>query len=92
LKFIIKITDISELTNPFVVYDDIPVTQDGAIVIQYRYPHINSLTGMLPWISHEHDIFRKTIKIEVLLRELLIMQRYIHMDHLYPLEYPKIAQ
>ena len=33
LKFIIKITDISELTNPFVVYDDIPVTQDGALAI-----------------------------------------------------------
>lgn len=46
---------------------------------------------MLPWMNNDYDIFRRTIKIEVLMRDQLIMQRYFHMDNLYPLEYSKIA-
>ena len=61
LKFNLKITDISELSNPFIVYSELQVTRDGNIAFHQKYPEFKSISSMLPWIKDDQDIFRRTI-------------------------------
>ena len=53
----------------------------------------NSLDAqvMLPWLDKPSDLEKRTLKIEVTFRGELILLRIIHIDKLYPVQYPMIA-
>jgi len=53
----------------------------------------NSLnpTVMLPWLQKPSDLEKRTLKIEVTFKGELILLRIIHIDKLYPVQYPMIA-
>jgi hypothetical protein len=96
LFFNIKVTDVSELANPFVIFEDRPVSKDGVLFIDSK-PN-RSLPKLavdprecFPWLKNPQDIERRTLKIEVIYKSDLIMCRYLHLNKLYPIEYPKIA-
>ena len=46
---------------------------------------------MLPWLMKPSDLEKRTLKIEVTFKGQLILLRIIHIDKLYPLQYPMIA-
>ena len=46
---------------------------------------------MLPWLTKPSDLEKRTLKIEVTFKGQLILLRIIHIDKLYPLQYPMIA-
>ena len=46
---------------------------------------------MLPWLEKTSDLEKRTLKIEVTHRGLLILLRIIHIDKLYPTQYPMLA-
>jgi len=46
---------------------------------------------MLPWLEKPSDIERRTLKIEVTFKGEPILLRIIHIDKLYPVQYPMIA-
>jgi hypothetical protein len=46
---------------------------------------------LLPWLKAPEDIIRRTIKIEVMHENEIILQRYLHFGKLYPIEYSKLA-
>ena len=46
---------------------------------------------ILPWLSKASDLEKRTLKIEVTYQGELILLRIIHLDKLYPVQYPKIA-
>ena len=83
LRFSVKITDISELSNPFVIFENLPINNDGDIQIDQ--------VPLLPWAKKASDFNRKTLKIEILHMSEMIVQRYIHFNRLFPLEYSKLA-
>ena len=60
---------------------------------QTRKAQKNSLdaTVMLPWLSKPSDLEKRTLKIEVTFKGELILLRIIHIDKLYPVQYPMIA-
>jgi hypothetical protein len=96
LKFNLKVTDVSELSNPFVIFEDSPVSTEGVLSIDPGLisPHkklISDPRDYFPWLKKPQDIERRTLKIEVVYRSDLIMCRYLHLNRLYPIEYPKIA-
>jgi hypothetical protein len=96
LKFNLKVTDVSELSNPFVIFEDSPVSTEGVLSIDPGLisPHKNLISDprdYFPWLKKPQDIERRTLKIEVVYRSDLIMCRYLHLNRLYPIEYPKIA-
>jgi hypothetical protein len=92
----LKITDISELNNPFVIFEDRPVSDEGIVLFDQKYLRpdkkikINPCI-LFPWLKQAEEIERKTLKIEVVYRNDLIMCRYLHLNKLYPIEYSKIA-
>ena len=47
--------------------------------------------SILPWLADSEELNKKTLKIEVTFKGHLILLRIIHVDKLYPQEYPKIA-
>ena len=53
----------------------------------------NSLDAqiMLPWLTKPSDLEKRTLKIEVTFRGELILLRIIHIDKLYPVQYPMLA-
>ena len=53
----------------------------------------NSLDAqiMLPWLQRPTDLEKRTLKIEVTFRGELILLRIIHIDKLYPVQYPMLA-
>jgi hypothetical protein len=92
----LKVTDVSELSNPFVIFEDSPVSTDGILSIDPGLrSQIKNLSSdprdYFPWLKKPQDIERRTLKIEVVYRSDLIMCRYLHLNRLYPIEYPKIA-
>ena len=46
---------------------------------------------LLPWLQKPSDLEKRTLKIEVTFKGQLILLRIIHIDKLYPLQYPMIA-
>ena len=48
-------------------------------------------TIMLPWLQKPSDLEKRTLKIEVTFKGELILLRIIHIDKLYPAQYPMIA-
>lgn len=48
-------------------------------------------TVMLPWLQKPSDLEKRTLKIEVTFRGELILLRIIHIDKLFPVQYPIIA-
>ena len=101
ITFNIKITDISELTNPFVVFENKPINEEGVIFLDESW--INSPSNLrhfnlninpchlFPWLKKPEDLERRTLKIEVIFKNELILSRYLHLNKLYPLEYSKLA-
>lgn len=96
LKFNLKITDISDLSNPFAIFEDRPITDEGVLCFDEKYlKPTNKLNVnpciLFPWLKEPREIEKKTIKIEVVFQNDLIMCRYLHLNKLYPIEYSKIA-
>ena len=91
-----KITDISELNNPFVIFEERPATNEGVILFDRKYLRPDNKIKinpciLFPWLKKVEEIERKTLKIEVVYCNDLIMCRYLHLNKLFPIEYSKIA-
>jgi len=94
IHFNLKITDLSELTNPFVYFQNVNVTRDGFLILSDDLGSptpISDPCQLFPWLRRPEDLERRTLKIEILYRNGIIMCRYLHLSKLYPIEYPKIA-
>jgi len=94
INFNLKITDLSELTNPFVYFQNVNVTRDGFLILSDDLGSptpINDPCQLFPWLKKPEDLERRTLKIEILYKNGIIMCRYLHLSKLYPIEYPKIA-
>ena len=101
ITFNIKITDISELTNPFVVFENKPINEEGVIFLDEswiktpgNHQHFNlniNPCHLFPWLKRPEDLERRTLKIEVIFKNELILSRYLHLNRLYHHEYPKLA-
>ena len=94
LKFNIKITDLSDLENPFVIYEHKKIDEDGYIIFENL--NLNSENNsavnplrILPWLASPGSTLEKrTLKIEVTYLSELVLLRFIHLDRFYPLKYP----
>ena len=143
LLFNLKLTDLTTVDNPFVVYEDRKVDEHGYLLFAdelrqdpadrtlrgeskgasrpahhtFRNADIHrSVEGpldsmrtgaslgdsqannnvldpvrILPWLSKASDLEKRTLKIEVTYQGELILLRIIHLDRLYPVQYPQIA-
>ena len=100
LKFNIKITDLSDLENPFVIYENKRIDDDGYIIFDnlefnpFATNHENSIVNpmrILPWLTNPGSTLEKrTLKIEVTYLSELVLLRFIHLDRFYPVKYPQI--
>ena len=102
LKFNIKITDLSDLENPFVIYENKKIDDDGYIIFDNLdfNPFANNLENhsnainplrILPWLANPgSSLEKRTLKIEVTYLSELVLLRFIHLDRFYPVKYPKI--
>ena len=96
ITFNIKVTDISEINTPFIIFEDRQVNNDGFIFLENEWksggvPLNVNPCSLFPWLRKPCDIEHRTLKIEVIFKSELILNRYLHMNKLYPIEYPKIA-
>jgi hypothetical protein len=75
--FSIKLTDISELSNPFVIFDDRPIKKDGFLYLTDRQAlkdakpllgssECESPCSLFPWLRRQSDVKHRTFKIEVI--------------------------
>jgi len=100
LLFNLKITDVGDLSNPFVVFEKRPINADGVLFLhdslmnltleQQKNLNINPC-HIFPWLNRPQELERRTLKIEVIYSNELILSRYLHLNKLYPVEYPKLA-
>ena len=60
-----KITDLSELKNPFIVLNNLPISYDGTLHFQHKIQDFKNVVQIFPWIKEEKDLFRKTLKVEI---------------------------
>jgi hypothetical protein len=90
LQFNIKITDLSDLENPFIIYENKPIDREGYIIFDEETPGLESAkpTKILPWINARNRLEKRTLKIEVTYMQELVLLRFIHMDQFYPIKYP----
>ena len=72
LRFNIKITDLSDLENPFVIYENKKIDQEGYIIFDNLlnesplYTATNQPRTILPWLTNPRDpLEKRTLKIEV---------------------------
>lgn len=84
-KFNLKITDLSVLENPFVVFQNVSVDHNGYLMIE------DESQRCFPWMKSTSELARSTLKIEVTFCGMPLILRFIHVNKLYPVEYPKIA-
>jgi len=93
IRLTLKLTDLSEPTNPFVILKDRALSEYGTISIHEAHSPFQpkEIHHLLPWLRHPTDVLRRTLKLEVIFRAQVIMCRYLHLSNLYPIEYPKIA-
>ena len=95
MKFNIKITDLSDLENPFVIYENKRIDSDGYIIFDniMESPAYNGSQPrtILPWLTNPRDpLEKRTLKIEVTYMQELVLLRFIHLDKFYPLKFPQI--
>lgn len=92
VKLTLKLTDLSDPRNPFVVLEDRPLNNFGIVILQDHFPfQERDICQILPWLKEPSDILKRTIKLEVIFKLEVVMCRYLHLNTLYPVEYPKIA-
>ena len=92
IRLTLKLTDLSDPRNPFVVLENRPLTTTGSVTLLDRFPHSErDICQILPWLREPSDILKRTIKLEVIFKMEVIMCRFLHLDILFPVEYPKIA-
>lgn len=92
IKLTLKLTDLSDPRNPFVVLEDRPLNRFGIVFLQDPTAfHERDICHIMPWLNEPADILKRTIKLEVLFKMEVVMCRYLHLNNLYPIEYPKIA-
>jgi hypothetical protein len=104
--FNLKITDISETSNPFVIFENRPIHDDGYLFLNEKQFQLLTMDddgiglaeketlnpcSIFAWLKKPTDIERRTFKIEVLYNSELVLSRYLHLGNLYPSEYSKIA-
>lgn len=88
----LKLTDLSDARNPFVILENRPLNNFGIVVLQDSVPFQDKdICQILPWLREPADILKRTIKLEVIYKLDVVMCRYLHLNTLYPVEYPKIA-
>jgi len=81
---------VSDLKNPFSVFENMPVTPDGYLqLIDPTLDLVEQIHAFLPWL--DKNIHKRTMKIEVSCERHLLYCQYYHINYLYPLEYSKIA-
>ena len=90
LTFNIKLTDLSDLENPFVIYENKRIDSEGFIIFDNLDWNVLNPTKMFPWLSHAKDLEKRTLKIEVTFQQELVLLRFIHLDKFYPLKFPQI--
>jgi hypothetical protein len=90
LLFNLKLTDLSDMENPFVIYENKPVDNDGFLIFDNFDQSILNPIKILPWLHNMKDIEKRTLKIEVTYQSELILLRYIHLDLFYPIKFPQI--
>ncbi len=98
LKFNIKITDLSDLENPFVIYENKKIDEDGYIIFDnlefnpFTNDNSNNAVNplrILPWLANAGcSLEKRTLKIEVTYLSELVLLRFIHLDRFYPVKYP----
>jgi hypothetical protein len=81
----LKITDLTSVENFFVIFEDKLVDEDGYLMLD------DHQQKTFPWLTDPDQILKRTLKIEVTFFGQLILMRFIHLDKLYPKEYPKLA-
>ena len=95
LRFNVKITELSDLENPFVIYENKQIDDEGFIIFDnfdnYNGDLSSNPNRILPWLTNPREpLERKTLKIEVTYMTELVLLRFIHVDKLYPLKFPQI--
>ena len=95
MRFNIKITDLSDLENPFIIYENKRIDADGYIIFDnlMESPIYNGAQPrtILPWLKNPRDpLEKRTLKIEVTYLAELVLLRFIHLDKFYPLKFPQI--
>ncbi len=94
-RFNIKITDLSDLENPFVIYENKAIDSDGYIIfdnMDFSTGYFNKHKTILPWLTNPRDpLEKRTLKIEVTYQSELVLLRFIHLDKFYPLKFPQIV-
>jgi hypothetical protein len=83
-----------------VVFERRPINADGVLFLhdslmnltpeQQKNLNINPC-HIFPWLNRPQELERRTLKIEVIYSNELILSRYLHLNKLYPVEYPKLA-
>ena len=87
MRFNIKLTDLTDLENPYVVYENKSIDTEGYIVFDNIQNEIE-VCKILPWLRQVKDLERRTLKIEVTFKQELVLLRFIHFDKFYPLKFP----
>lgn len=88
MLFNLKITDLSDLENPFVLFEKRPIDFDGFLILDNMNKSVLNPLKIFPWLNNLKDIEKRTLKIEVTFDEELILLRFIHLDIFYPIKYP----
>ena len=88
MLFNLKITDLSDLENPFVLFEKKPIDEEGFLLIDNYNKSVLNPLKIFPWLQSLKEIERRTLKIEVTFEEELILLRFIHLDLFYPVKYP----
>lgn len=69
-----------------------PLTSNGSVTLHDSFPGSEKdICQILPWLREPSDILKRTIKLEVIFKMEVVMCRYLHLNVLFPVEYPKIA-
>lgn len=90
MVFNLKITDLSDLENPFVLFEKKPIDSEGFLIIDEKNQSVINPLKIFPWLNNLKDIEKRTLKIEVTYDDELILLRFIHLDLFYPIKYPQI--
>jgi len=90
MVFNIKITDLSDFENPFVIYEHKKIDPDGYIIFDNLDWNIINPTKIFPWLNSGRDLEKRTLKVEVTFQQELVLLRFIHLDKFYPVKYPQI--
>lgn len=56
---------MSDVENPFVIYENKRIDQDGYIIFDHLDWNVLNPIRMFPWLSHAKDLEKRTLKIEV---------------------------